>query len=68
MPNSTRATYQQHNSMLSDLRNIDERLEYWLDKTDARRAKLMGLAKEALKMVADDVYDNELSGVARLRE
>jgi hypothetical protein len=53
-----------HN-MLQQLRSIEATLDYWETKTTDRRARIIRLAKEALRMVADDVYNEELSGVVR---
>jgi len=68
MPDSYQYRMERAHNMLSQLRSIEAMLDYWEGKTTPNRAKLMGLAKQALKMVADDVYNEELSGIGRLRE
>ena len=68
MPDSYQYRMERAHNMLQQLRSIEATLDYWEEKTTPNRAKLMGLAKQALKMVADDVYNDELSGVGRFKE
>ena len=68
MSETFRSKAEKANDMLKDLRNIEATLEYWEPRTTDNRAKLIGLSKQALKMVADDIYNEELSGIARLRD
>jgi hypothetical protein len=43
-------------------------LEYWKAKTTDERAWLIGIAIQMLEHVAKDIYDNELKGIADLRD
>lgn len=68
MSETFRSRMDKANNCLSQLRSVGATLEYWEGKTTPERAKLLRLAKEAVKIVEEHIYSDELSGVARFKE
>jgi len=65
---SSRFKFEKANECLSQLRSVVATLEHYRNVSDGRRARLLGLAIDAVAIVEQDIYENELSGVARLRK
>jgi hypothetical protein len=63
-----RSNYEKQANMLSQIRATTTMLEYWKDKTTPLRAKILSVAIELLGIIAADIYDNELVGVADLKD
>jgi hypothetical protein len=68
MPDSYQRVMEKAQQEDSFMRSTIAMLELYQKVSEPRRADLLELAIKAIAMVEKDIYENELSGVARLKQ